>query len=1069
MPKMDHRRRTRPAFEPEQGFLQKLIDLNPYGILVTDAAGRPLHANPACEELFGSCAAPPDYSVLNDPLMIRGGFGPTLKRLRQGKAIEPIETWYDPHEVNPRVPSKPVCLRTTMFPITADDGRVRNVVLMHEDITARRRAEEMYARREAILQAIADCARRLLETPAWEGCMDRMLAAIGQAAQTSRAYLFAQTRPGAIKLLYHWEARGVKAVAAEDVREHPLSRGAFARWNRLLREGRALQGCVETFPRRERLALEARGTRSVLQIPLIVEGQWWGFLGFDDCTRSREWSEGEVAALQTLAGLLASAIQRNRMEQALQSANEQLEARVAERTAELSEMNARLARQVAAQHQAEQRLSDSQARLRAFIQALPDPPLIVNERGQCTDLLDAAEDQPRGTLARRVPRKPETFPRDQAKAIREVVRRTLNSGATQTHEYRVDESGQARWFEARTAPIQEAASGKRSVVWLARDVTERKRSLVALEESEANYRALVDNLNVGVQRVAELPKPRCVQANHVCARIFGYDSVEEFMASPPARRYVNPKDRQAILALLARRGSLRDREIAIRRKDGSEALISCTLTAHLNDERRIDYVDAIIEDITERKQDERRLTLLFQAFEQSTEGIAVADTSRRVLFANQAFAAMHDLKVEEVVGRPVTIFHSPQQVRHAVHDVLRAVHRTGRFEGRVWHQRRDGIAFPTLMTVSAMRNEQHQLVGYIATALDITEQMQTESQRQTLARAVENAGEGIGILDRNWHVSYANASLGKALAVADPGGLIGRDWLSFLCDGADRVADMVKVLQKRPRWTGRLFGRLPDDKTVPLAVTLARMASAESAGSIIASVRDQTAEEAYLAQIRQLTLSAARALEEERARLSRELHDQLGQTLTAINLDLAWLTTRSEGWDRGARERLAEVKQFVNQMLDSIRSLSTSLRPPILDNRGLLEAVRSFAADFSRRSGIACRVSAVPSDLEVHDPEATTLFRIFQEAMTNVARHSRASRCGIFLRVVGGDIELKIRDSGVGAVPKRLEGVQSLGIAGMRERAVSVGGVVTVENRPEGGVCVTARMPWQQVKKRDDL
>ncbi|HOA74406.1 MAG TPA: sensor histidine kinase [Phycisphaerae bacterium] len=246
------------------------------------------------------------------------------------------------------------------------------------------------------------------------------------------------------------------------------------------------------------------------------------------------------------------------------------------------------------------------------------------------------------------------------------------------------------------------------------------------------------------------------------------------------------------------------------------------------------------------------------------------------------------------------------------------------------------------------------------------------------------------------------------------------------------------------------------------------MVQSDGEEPIIANVRDQSAEEAYLAQIRRLTLDAARALEEERARISRELHDELGQTLTAINLNLAWLTSRSTGWDVKTQERLTEAKQFVNQLLDSVRSLSTSLRPPILDNRDLREAVRSYAAEFSRRSGIACRAVAVPTDLEVHDPVATTLFRIFQEAMTNVARHSLAAKCGIFLRSVGPEIELKVRDSGVGAVPKRLEGVQSLGIAGMRERAASMGGTLVVQNRPEGGVCVTARLPWRQAEKRNN-
>ena len=155
-----------------------------------------------------------------------------------------------------------------------------------------------------------------------------------------------------------------------------------------------------------------------------------------------------------------------------------------------------------------------------------------------------------------------------------------------------------------------------------------------------------------------------------------------------------------------------------------------------------------------------------------------------------------------------------------------------------------------------------------------------------------------------------------------------------------------------------------------------------------------------------------------------------------------------------------ELPQLVNQVLEAVRHLSTSLRPPIRAECGLLEAIRSFAVQFARRASLSLSVKASPPDLEVPDFLATPAFRIIQEALTNIARHSRASKCGIFLKRTRRHLELKVRDNGVGAVPARLAGVQSLGIAGMRERAAAIGGTVEIENRPGGGVCVVARLPW---------
>lgn len=633
-------------------------------------------------------------------------------------------------------------------------------------------------------------------------------------------------------------------------------------------------------------------------------------------------------------------------------------------------------------------------------------------------------------------------------------------------------------------PILDERGKLRHVVGVHEDLTTRKqaeealqrahqelerRSAAALAESEDRYQMILDALSLGVTRAVQHPKPHCAHANQAAARIFGYDSIEEFVALPLSKRYANLKDRRRFLSLLAEKGSIRNYEVRIRRKDGGTGVVSCTAKAYFDERGHTAYFDAIFEDITERKQVEQGLHLLSRAVEQSTEGIAVAGTDRRVLFANQAFASMHGFTPEEVIGQPVRIFHPPDQVRAAVDHILKTVFRTGHFSGMVWHARRDGSRFPTLQNVSSLRDDSGRIIGYVGTALDISDQVAAESERKMLADAVESAGEGIGILSLNGTFTYANTALARILGRRKPADLLGRQWQCF-CEpvGSDDRAVIDARLRQRARWTGRCIARRCDGRAVPLAMTLVRAAKAEGEDILIANVRDQTEEEAHLAQVRKLTLDAARALEEERARISRELHDQLGQTLTAINLNLAWLTSRSEDWEDGEKERLLEVKQFVDQMLASIRSLSTGLRPPILDNRGLLEAVRSYALDFSRRAGIRCRVAARPPDLEVHDPLATILFRIFQEAMTNVARHSRASRCGIFLKLVNENLELRVRDDGVGAVPRRLAGVQSLGIVGMRERAASVGGTLIVKNRPEGGVCVTARLPWHQVEKRND-
>lgn len=331
-------------------------------------------------------------------------------------------------------------------------------------------------------------------------------------------------------------------------------------------------------------------------------------------------------------------------------------------------------------------------------------------------------------------------------------------------------------------------------------------------------------------------------------------------------------------------------------------------------------------------------------------------------------------------------------------------------------------------------------------------------------RAIENAGEGIAVWDSAGRLIYANPALAAILGAAAPSDLHGLTWGEMLT--AKRRAQFPETPEQlRDRgWQGMLDGSRRDGRHVSLAVTLAVADDPDLGRLVVGNIRDRGPEEAYLARIQSLTRDARRELEGERGRISRELHDELGQLLTAINMNLAWCQSRVEG---EPRRRIEEAQQLINQTIEATRALSTSLRPPILDHQGLPEAIRSHVADFKRRSGIAVRVVITPVDLAVDDPVATVVFRIVQEALTNVARHAQAAGCQVMLRLVGEELEVRVTDNGKGSVPDRLEGVQSLGITGMKERAAALGGSLRVENRLRGGVRVTARLPWKKPVKSE--
>jgi len=198
--------------------------------------------------------------------------------------------------------------------------------------------------------------------------------------------------------------------------------------------------------------------------------------------------------------------------------------------------------------------------------------------------------------------------------------------------------------------------------------------------------------------------------------------------------------------------------------------------------------------------------------------------------------------------------------------------------------------------------------------------------------------------------------------------------------------------------------------------------------------------------------------EDERSRIAREIHDSLGQALTALKLQLVAAQDVAATETPALSARLAETALMVDDLVKSVRRIATELRPPILDQLGLPAAVEWLAQDFARRTGIRCQTSIHPTDGAITNELATALFRIVQEALTNALRHAGARRVDIELGVKSGCVMVEINDDGTGITEAGM-GPGSLGILGMRERAAALGGVLEVAPRSNGGTRVAAWFP----------
>ena len=252
-----------------------------------------------------------------------------------------------------------------------------------------------------------------------------------------------------------------------------------------------------------------------------------------------------------------------------------------------------------------------------------------------------------------------------------------------------------------------------------------------------------------------------------------------------------------------------------------------------------------------------------------------------------------------------------------------------------------------------------------------------------------------------------------------------------------------------------MYGRRKDGSEFPIDIGVAPMKTTEGF-FILSAIVDNTLRQQLESRYRRR--KEIEAQESERRRLARELHDELGQLLSAISLDLH----AAKGDYISAASRLDETIGIVDQAIEQVCDLTLDLRPPMLDDLGLIATLRWYADRMARRADLVLHFVAESSGASVPSENATACYRIFQEALTNVIRHSQARQVWIELREVAGNVQMSIRDDGIGFNPESIDtcaSAKGYGVIGMRERVDLLGGTIEINSMPTEGTTISVWIP----------
>lgn len=470
--------------------------------------------------------------------------------------------------------------------------------------------------------------------------------------------------------------------------------------------------------------------------------------------------------------------------------------------------------------------------------------------------------------------------------------------------------------------------------------------------------------------------------------------------------------------------------------------------------------------------------------------IFLLDTDGHVASWNSGAAAIKGYTPDEIIGRPISVFYTSEEIAQGEpgHN-LKMAELHGHHYSEGWRVRKDGSRFWAEIVFTAIFDRQHRLQGFAKITRDTTEQKLSREKIAYQARLIEDTSDALFSTDKNYFIKTWNRAAESLFGYTAEEVVkrSAREIMRAQMREESRLAIHHQLISDG-YWRGEVvyLDRSCNPMTVLVSISATRDAEGQRDGYVIVC-RDVTEWKKTEERLREFNLelevqvaqkteaitqqnAELRALashlqnvrEEERAAIAREVHDELGQQLTGLKMDLSWIAKRLKTGDLPSAEpKLQSTMQLLDTTIRTVRKIATELRPSILDDLGLLAAIDWHSQEFEKRSGIKTTFHTNLTNLHPTPDQSIGLFRICQEALTNVARHSMAAHVLITLNQAGEELLLRIADDGRGLTPPVAGARKTLGLLGMQERALMMGGELAIDSAPGKGLALTIRIPFE--------
>ena len=692
----------------------------------------------------------------------------------------------------------------------------------------------------------------------------------------------------------------------------------------------------------ERIGTSEGGFKAVFAFPVKIAGT---VIAVVECFSRTimQITPGMLQTLETIGHQIGNYRDRKIAEESVRKAAEELEARVKQRTEQLAG--------------ALEALSNSEMRFRAMFEGAPLGIALLSatgtiiERNPTLERMLGYQEGGLYGMSMNALAHPEDLP------LYEEQFQSLVNGSQ--NQYRMElrylrRDGSVLWGSLSCSSMHFEGSVSPFIITMIKDVTERKEMEEELRVSENRFRTIFEESPIGIALVDR--DGRFIQVSHTFVEMIGADARELFTMNINDFAHVEdgPADQQRFRDLVERRRSRYQMEERFHRKDGSMAWANLNAAAIRSGTGEFLYGVRLVEDITLRKETEKRMQMLAHTITSMKESVIITDVNLAIISVNEAFLTTFGYDEREILGRHVSFLRPQGSPKTELTGIFQETLVSG-WTGELHASRKNGEVFPMVLSTSVVRGETGRPVALVGIARDVTEQKRLQ----------------------------------------------------------ERLAE---------------------------------------------------AEKRRLADLRRFAISVQRAQEDERQRISRELHDDICQRLSGMKLNMEVLEDDFKSKDKKTFRTLRGFKKQFEQTITEVRRLSSNLRPTVLDDFGLTIALNLLGREFEKAHKIDARVELGNPTVKHLDPQVEiALYRIAQESLTNIAKHANASHVTLRLGLDASSVVLTVRDDGKGFDPKELPHSKrpghGLGLISMRERAELLGGTWEIHSAPSEGTTIQVTIP----------